>query len=559
MLMWEKTLGLNLSVIVPVGTSSHNFKNLKSWLGRAIEIGVEAIIVIDTDDKYTISKLNEVLQDFPQARIVNSNQRNPGGSRNIGLSVASRNWVSFVDADDELVVNNLMNVLQMTIFNNKSIGVGQFYKVEMNSHTNKINENICNLQMKLLEIPKYPGLWRFIFLKSRIKSSRFPDLLMAEDQIFLHRLNMQNNEIYFSDKIIYKYHVGGENQFTTSKLALNHLSDALKIMIDESNSLSKYQSQLLIRLSASSFKYLRKKSFLVVFGFFKHFYRHKLVYTSQFIEIFYQWLRFKIRSSQAVLVVITGGLGNQLFQLAFSVQLSQTQRVYLDTTSGNPRKNTKNEFELNSFTIPLKSRTKLYKPRYLRRKSLSYLLRSSYDPISFEKNSYFRRLMLFLGSVTNSFIEKRYLRLYSPPNLGWVPEALLVQAPSTVYVYFQSYLYSHDEITFDKLMSMNLANPSMSYIKFESLARIEKPLIVHVRLGDYKEELRFGILDKNYYRESISAAFKLRKFDNLWIFSDEPHEALNFIEHDDKIKVRLIKTEDLTVAEAFQVIRHGAG
>jgi glycosyltransferase involved in cell wall biosynthesis len=557
--MEAKDVGINLSVVVPIGTTIKTLQNLKSWIPQAVSNCIEVILVIDTDDEFTLQEINSILKDFPLVKKVVSQHRNPGGSRNLGLSSTTRKWVSFIDSDDELIVSNMLKVLQQTISSGKQIGVGQYCDIIKDNKTYKTLEQKSSRQVNLVQISINPGLWRFIFLKSRINGIEFPNLLMAEDQVFLFRLNIKEDEAYFSEEVFYKYYIGEVGQLTLRRQALNDLAEAHTILLSESLTLSKFQTQILIRISLSCFKHLQNGKYWILLKMYKSLLQHKWLFTSQFVRVVLN-LSTKNRGTRpSVLVVLTGGLGNQLFQLAYAFSISQNQKVELDLESGNPRKNANNQVELRSFTIPFNNNGKLYKPRLLRTKTLSYLLRRGFYSSKRGKNIFKFDLIFFLGAVINSLIEKRYLRVYCPSDLGWDPDAMLVQAPSTVFGYFQSYLYSNNQIIFNKLMSLNLVNQSSNYIEMEMLIKRENPLIIHVRLGDYKSEPTFGILSKSYYKESLAEVLKSKKFTNIWIFSDEPELALEFVDISDNQNIRLIASETLTDSETFQLMRHGAG
>ena len=67
------------------------------------------------------------------------------------------------------------------------------------------------------------------------------------------------------------------------------------------------------------------------------------------------------------------------------------------------------------------------------------------------------------------------------------------------------------------------------YFKMQELALQENPLVVHVRLGDYREAPEFGFPSKEYFDRAILEIQESKDSQRIWLFSDEPHEALAFL------------------------------
>jgi len=55
---------------------------------------------------------------------------------------------------------------------------------------------------------------------------------MAEDQVFLCKILMKNNQISFCDEIVYNYVNGGLNQLTKNNAALEDLCKSLNLILD---------------------------------------------------------------------------------------------------------------------------------------------------------------------------------------------------------------------------------------------------------------------------------------------------------------------------------------
>jgi hypothetical protein len=108
-------------------------------------------------------------------------------------------------------------------------------------------------------------------------------------------------------------------------------------------------------------------------------------------------------------------------------------------------------------------------------------------------------------------------------------------------------------------LAFKLSNPSELVKTFSALALIEKPLVVHVRLGDYLVEGGFGTLDQSYYLKAIGKAMELGDFGKIWMFSDEPSDAIRRLPSLPGLEVRVMPAFEESPATALEVMRMGKG
>jgi hypothetical protein len=92
------------------------------------------------------------------------------------------------------------------------------------------------------------------------------------------------------------------------------------------------------------------------------------------------------------------------------------------------------------------------------------------------------------------------------------------------------------------------------YQEYLRLAKEEQPLLVHVRLGDYLGEQSFGILSPEYYKTSITHLWNLGLYKKIWLFSDQPNDAMIRIPMELRDKTRLISAENLDSAETLRIM-----
>lgn len=246
-------------------------------------------------------------------------------------------------------------------------------------------------------------------------------------------------------------------------------------------------------------------------------------------------------------VALAGGLGNQLFQYAHSISnLSEGQQSRLECIgfkvgNANPLNPELLRFNISRSEIG----TQDWKISKLEQRCFNYLLRNStyktpyklLDPIKT-----IARVILFPRTCFNFFAINEFTGNLFVPKLE--------------IGYFQNRLPTKDVI--GVMQEISLLQASSKVSTYVELAKIEKPLAVHLRIGDYKLDSNFGCLSSSYYHAVIQEFFIIGNYGKIWLFSDETEEAVQKLPKEFLGNVRIIDPE-LTPAETFEVLRLGAG
>jgi hypothetical protein len=120
-----------------------------------------------------------------------------------------------------------------------------------------------------------------------------------------------------------------------------------------------------------------------------------------------------------------------------------------------------------------------------------------------------------------------------------------------VFGYFQSIEWT------DKGKIQGRINFPNSEFDLMNLSELEKPLIVHVRLGDYANNFDLGILPKKYYLQAIQRSFDSFDHGSIWLFSDNQSSALDFIPEKFKHLVRILESPGDTPPDTLNKMRYG--
>ena len=238
---------------------------------------------------------------------------------------------------------------------------------------------------------------------------------------------------------------------------------------------------------------------------------------------------FKRKKSLNCYMHLMGGLGNQLFQLAAGLHHS-TQHgciLVLDESSESIRRNESGHADVLSYQSSEYLSTRV-QARYknIIRKFSNKIIWISLSSRSNKLNYYFMFLLVFIQSIMISMHFSKIVRVWSARQIGYEP--IIFRNYSNYLIgYFQTYKYASESQVNSILKSLTATNESIDL--YEDLCKIEKPLIVHIRLGDYLNEPNFGIVSKEYYSNSISIMMKQYNFMSIHVFSDDIEMAKNFI------------------------------
>ena len=240
-----------------------------------------------------------------------------------------------------------------------------------------------------------------------------------------------------------------------------------------------------------------------------------------------------------ICVEITGGLGNQLFQLvaANSLRANIRETVRVEWSLGQPRLNSKGLPELFDFELP--TYVELPKRKrfsWLPRKTFGYLLRMGYSPRGYERIDLVNRLIKIIGELVllTHFGTKR------SPVVAQDLGHSTIQVPASRFIlvgYFQSYKYLDTKENQDIIKRIRPIEYSESINQIKEMAREESPLVVHFRFGDYLQESDFGIPDETYYLNAIQSEWDSGIYKKIWVFSDDlelakqkfPREFADFV------------------------------
>ena len=255
------------------------------------------------------------------------------------------------------------------------------------------------------------------------------------------------------------------------------------------------------------------------------------------------------------IIYIHAGLGNQLFQLAAANVLCEDGNYLIDISSFNNAEDflSKFSFDKKLNILPMK------KKKFMEQKLINLIIRANYRPNRNQKTQWiYSRADL----VSRNILSKIYLKgrtIVTSSNLGFDDQLIIKKPHSYLIGYFQSYVWPSRPINKNFFKDMQLTKSNSEFEYYRELSKVEKPLVVHIRLGDYLAQKSFGILSKDYYHDAIESLWDPNKYEKIWIFSNEPDKVKSYIPGHLSASCRTIDLNLNDAAATLQLMRYGHG
>ena len=191
-----------ISVIVP-------FWNSEKWICRCIKSlklqrgDFEFILINDSSDDKGEEIARELISDDGRFRLLeNKNRRGPSGARNTGIESARGEWITFLDADDEMLPG-AYDTFRMVI-ESAEANIHQLNHLRYYTATDRIALKYWNAGGWYgLSNPAqlWCGVWNKIFRADFIKDIRFDEsMFYGEDGMFVLECLKKDPRIHHGEK-----------------------------------------------------------------------------------------------------------------------------------------------------------------------------------------------------------------------------------------------------------------------------------------------------------------------------------------------------------------------
>ncbi|MBO5348802.1 MAG: glycosyltransferase family 2 protein [Clostridia bacterium] len=208
-------------------------RSIKSVVNQTLR-NIELIVVNDCSTDSTEEKILKLCEKYDNITYIKHNQnKKAGGARNTALNVANGEYIVFLDGDDYLADNDVLEKLDKIIGNEKIDVTYLGFKIEGDREELVIpTPETCTKTYKAAT-DKYPNPWSKCWRKAFLDDNniRFPEDRFYEDVLFVYNGVMKSNTSKIADFIVHKYTSGRTNSMTTT-INLKNVEDTIKNLND---------------------------------------------------------------------------------------------------------------------------------------------------------------------------------------------------------------------------------------------------------------------------------------------------------------------------------------
>ncbi len=203
---------MKISIIIPMYNVEKYLERCLISINNQTYKNLEIILINDGSTDKTLSIAQEYTKKNNKYKIFSQENKGPSEARNVGINLATGEYISFLDADDalydnyfEIIVKNLSYDIDVLGFLYDEVND----KFKPSSYIKKINsQNINNdsLQKWKFKNNNLYSTCRYVYSKKIIGDTLFPtDCINAEDQKFNYEIFKKVEKIKFLKNKLYLY------------------------------------------------------------------------------------------------------------------------------------------------------------------------------------------------------------------------------------------------------------------------------------------------------------------------------------------------------------------
>jgi hypothetical protein len=254
------------------------------------------------------------------------------------------------------------------------------------------------------------------------------------------------------------------------------------------------------------------------------------------------------------IVFLAGGLGNQLFQIAFGIDRYGLGNFYVDWSQRDPR----NIESLHPSVFEIIPALQDYKiNRNHNSKWLYIFYKTMFSAFHGSKRgSKFR--IVFTGYLLSFFTflyfgarYRMWIRFVHDSNL--VSQNKLKGELCAGYFQTSKYIENIGLVNFP----INLDVSSLLGNQILERSKVVKPIVAHVRLGDYLNNSEIGVLNQGYYKNALDLIL-VENTNPIWVFTDSEDIVHNFLPNTHISDIEVIGSKKLEPSEVLSCMLHGS-
>lgn len=195
------------SIIIPAyNVEQYIEESIKSVLGQEFE-NYELILIDDCSTDNTKNILEKYASEKVKVYSTTKNTGTAAGPRNVGLQYATGEYIIFLDGDDKLYNNQVLDKIDKLIDDKKydvvylgyqDLGNSDKMRVSNNSNSTKEARIICDVTFSVSS-----RCWNREFIEKN--NMRFKESMYYEDQLFCMTANILVEKTTYGDFPIFRY------------------------------------------------------------------------------------------------------------------------------------------------------------------------------------------------------------------------------------------------------------------------------------------------------------------------------------------------------------------
>jgi len=264
-----------------------------------------------------------------------------------------------------------------------------------------------------------------------------------------------------------------------------------------------------------------------------------------------------MKSKKKNSVLLYGGLGNQLFQIAAGLYASNNTFLEIVGKVGEPRLNLNGLPDALTFDLPQNSvYTQDENMCFHEKRFYLYLLKVSSHGFRDLKGKIVGRTLRPIYTFL-TFRRFPQQKLFLSNGVGFDDRLSMDLTNSLLIGCFHSYRWGANDIVKSKMRSLTIGLEKSWLKELYEFSKDEKPIVVHIRRGDYRVIPELGYIGIDYFLTAINKMKLIYPHSRIWIFSDDFDFVKQSLPASLIQNARLIDNDQANAALNLQAMRYG--
>ncbi len=245
-----------ISIIVPVfNVEAYIERCIKSLISQSYE-NIEIIIVDDGSTDQSGKICDKFQNKDSRVRVIHKSNGGPSDARNVGIAKTNGKYISFVDADDWVAKDYIMEMYHLMVNTNSEVVACSFDRVSGNKVTKSKESDKYQIFCEQDIIKQFlyqkisTSAWGKLYKANLWDGVRFPVQKMYEEVEPLYYIFTKCKQIICMEKRLYFYYIRGgsivNQKFSIKKM--DYVNNCEKLLIHIESDYPQFKSAAISRL-----------------------------------------------------------------------------------------------------------------------------------------------------------------------------------------------------------------------------------------------------------------------------------------------------------------------